>query len=83
MKKIRKTLIATAFAATVAGTLTGAALSGESAEFDVATHCATAAWPMIPAACLEGGQRQEVRFVTTDISAFERNIAQRFEVAFQ
>jgi hypothetical protein len=76
---IRTVLLATAFAATVAGTLTGASLRGETTESPFAVNCTTAVWPKIPAACLNGGASHDVRYVTTDMSDMER----RFAVAFQ
>jgi hypothetical protein len=83
MNMIRKALLATAFAATVAGALTGAALRGETKEVDMAAICAAAEWPMIPTACLEGGPAEEVRFVTADNQIDMRAMEQRFTVAFQ
>jgi hypothetical protein len=83
MKTIRKTLLATAFAATVAGALTGASLRGETKEVDLAATCAAAEWPMIPAACLEGAQSSDVRYVTADNQIDMRAMERRFTVAFQ
>lgn len=83
MKTTRKTLLATAFAATVAAALTGASLRGETKEVDLAATCATAAWPMIPAACLDGGPGQEVRYVSADVRAGDRDMGERFAIAFQ
>lgn len=83
MNTIRKTLLATAFAATVAATLTGASLRGETKEVDLAATCATAAWPMIPAACLDGGPGREVRYVTADVRETDRDMEERFAIAFQ
>ena len=83
MKTIRKALLATAFAATVAAALTGASLRGETKEVDLATTCAAAEWPMIPAACLNGGPGSEVRYVTADNQIDAREMERRFAVAFQ
>jgi len=83
MKTIRKALLATAFLATVAGTLAGAALQGESKEIDLAAKCETAAWPMIPAACLASGNGQEVRYVSADDLGAGIDMGRRFTVAFQ
>lgn len=83
MNTMRKVLIATAFSASVAGALTGAALSGETDEIDTAATCATVHWPMIPAECLDGGPVRDVRFVTAELAVPDRNMAERFEVAFQ
>ena len=76
----RKALLSIAFAATVAGALTGASLRGETKELDI---CAAAAWPMIPAACLEGGIGQDVRYVSADNHGHGSKMAARFEIAFQ
>lgn len=83
MNTLRKILLATAFAATVAGALTGASLRGETKEVDLAATCASAEWPMIPAACLSGGSDNDVRYVTADNRIDERAMEQRFAVAFQ
>jgi hypothetical protein len=83
MNTIRKVLIATAFSASVAGALTGAALSGETQEIDNTASCTTAHWPMIPAECLEGGPEREVRFATANLGDFDRDMQVRFEIAFQ
>jgi hypothetical protein len=83
MNTIRKVLIAAAFSASVAGALTGAALSGETREFDTAASCATAHWPMIPAECLEGAPLREVRYATATVAGLDRNLQERFNVAFQ
>lgn len=83
MNTIRKGLLATAFAATVAAALTGASLRGETREVDLAATCATAAWPMIPAACLDGGPSHDVRYVTADNRLDTREMERRFSVAFQ
>jgi hypothetical protein len=83
MNTIRKVLIATAFSASVAGALTGAALSGETPEIDTAASCNAAHWPMIPAECLEGAPVREVRYVTANLAHTDLNLQARFEVAFQ
>ncbi len=82
MNTLRKILLATAFAATVAGALTGASLRGETKEVDLAATCAAAEWPMIPAGCLDGTAR-DVRYVTADNQIDAREMERRFEVAFQ
>lgn len=82
MNTMRKGLLATAFAATVAAALTGASLRGETKEADMEATCAAAAWPQIPAACLEGGQNRDVRYVTAD-NTLDRNMEARFAIAFQ
>jgi hypothetical protein len=83
MNTIRKVLIATAFSASIAGALTGAALSGETRQIDTAQTCATAHWPMIPAECLEGAPVREVRYATATLASLDHNIQERFNVAFQ
>lgn len=89
--KFRPTLIAFAFVATMATVATGLmTFRGETKEASVDTVCATAAWPMIPANCLEGGSGRVVRNVSTDRldeagPVFDGQIAmqQRFDTAFQ
>jgi hypothetical protein len=80
-RSIRTTLLITAFAATVAGVLT-AAFPGETREASTAETCSHAAWPHIPAGCLDGGKGVDVRFVTANAAA-PAAIAQRFDAAFQ
>lgn len=82
MKTSRKILLATAFVLTLAGTFTGAALQGETKEVDVVADCATAAWPMIPAACLTDGSGQDVRYVSADNLDAANSADHRFTVAF-
>lgn len=82
--KFRPAFFAVVFAATAAAAITGATLRAETAEtndINVAETCAKAAWPMIPAACLEGGNGHDVRTVSVD-NAFERSMTVRFETAF-
>lgn len=83
MNTIRKVLIATAFSASVAGALTGAAMSGESAEIETATNCAAAHWPLIPAECLENAPIRDVRLATANLKISGLSLQERFEVAFQ
>ena len=83
MKTIRKALLATAFLATVLGTLAGAALQGQSKEVDLAATCETAAWPMIPAACLADGNGQEVRYISADDLGAGSEMDRRFTIVFQ
>ena len=80
MNMLRKTLLSAAFAVTVAGALTGATFRGETKEADLAATCAAANWPNIPAACIEGSNGKDVRFVTAD-NRFD--MTERFSVAFQ
>jgi hypothetical protein len=83
MNITRKALLATAFAATVAGALTGATFRGETKEFDLAATCAAAEWPNIPAACLEGSDGKDIRYVTADNRLDMSDMELRFTVAFQ
>jgi hypothetical protein len=80
-RSIRSTLLITAFAATVAGALT-AAFPGETREASLVETCSHAAWPQIPAGCLDGGKGYEVRFVDANApapGAFEQRFAEAFQ----
>jgi hypothetical protein len=66
-KSIRPVLLALAFAATVAGGVSALTLRGETKEAGIVDACAGAAWPRIPAQCLDGGRRADVR-VIADLS---------------
>jgi hypothetical protein len=77
--RIRSALIALAFAATVAAAITGLPFRGETKEAPLVETCSHAAWPMIPAACLENGSRQDVRMIPAEMP----NDKLRFAVAFQ
>jgi hypothetical protein len=81
MNTTRKALLSIAFAATVAGALTGASLRGETREFDPSAACATAVWPNIPAACIDGAVDRDIRHVSGN--GFDHNMAERFELAFR
>lgn len=83
MITIRKVLTAIAFSATVAATLTGFALSGESTEIKTVASCAAADWPMIPAECLEGTPARNVRYVSANVANSTMNMQERSEAAFQ
>jgi len=83
MNTISKLVIAVAFSASVAGALTGAAFSGETQEIKAAETCASAHWPLIPAECLDGAPARDVRDVTANLANLDRNMQQRFAVAFQ
>jgi hypothetical protein len=83
MNITRKVLLATAFAVTAAGALAGATFRGETKEVDMAATCATANWPNIPAACLEGSNGKDVRYVTADGRPDMSEMQLRFSVAFQ
>lgn len=83
MNTIGKLMIATAFSASVAGALTGAALSGETHEINTAETCASALWPMIPAECLDGAPVRDVRHATATVANLDQNLQERFSIAFQ
>jgi hypothetical protein len=80
---VRSALLATAFAATIAGELTGASLRGEIKNVEPATVCAVVAWPWIPAACLEGVPNGQARYVTADNRLDTRELERRFVIAFE
>ena len=80
----RSFLLALAFAVTVAAGLTGLSMSGQSKEASPAPACAQAIWPMIPADCLAGVDKDRtVRTVATRaaVSAPE-TMGERFALAF-
>jgi hypothetical protein len=79
---IRSALLATAFAATIAGELTGS-LGAEIKYVEPATVCAAVAWPWIPAACLEGGSIDQARYVTADNTLDAGEMKRRFVIAFE
>jgi hypothetical protein len=84
---IRPLLLVAAFAATAAGGVTALTLRGESKEAGLVENaCARAAWPLIPANCLDGGSRAGVR-VIADLAAGEApevlTIAARFSADFE
>ena len=79
----RSALLATAFAATIAGELTGVSLGAEIEDVEPATVCAAVAWPWIPAACLEGGSIDQARYVTADNTLDAREMKRRFVIAFE
>jgi hypothetical protein len=81
--RFRSALIAVAFAATVAGAIAGVPFRGETKEAPLVETCSHAAWPMIPAACLENGSRKDVRMIEIDRHADMPNYKLRFAVAFQ
>ncbi|MCP4385368.1 MAG: hypothetical protein GY798_28810 [Hyphomicrobiales bacterium] len=75
--RIRKIFVAAAFVATAAAGITGATLSGESKETDLAAICDTAVWPNIPTECLEGETDSAVRHVSVyDASEAETFVLQ-------
>jgi len=67
--KIRPALLVLAFSATVAAAITGLSFRGETKEVNLAETCAQAAWPLIPAECLDGGKGHEVRQISADAPA--------------
>lgn len=75
--RIRQTLVAVAFTATVIAGIAGATLRGETKETDLAATCATAAWPMIPAACLDGAD-SDVRYISANDTNVEIPAAKPF-----
>ena len=86
---IRPVLLAVAFAATVAGGVGALTLRGETKEAGLVDACAGAAWPRIPAKCLEGGRGVDVRFIAelpnadADPVAVSPTIAARFSSDFE
>jgi hypothetical protein len=66
----RTLILAGAFAVTVAAGITGLTYRGETKEAGfVENACAAAAWPLIPARCLDGGRGHDVRVITDTPSA--------------
>jgi len=60
----RTFLLAALFATTVAAGVTGLTYRGETKEAGVVEHaCAKAAWPLLPAKCLDGGRGHDVRVI--------------------
>lgn len=80
--KIRQALVAVAFSAIAAAAITGATLRGETKETSLVETCAGADWPMIPAACLEGGRGHDVRYVSADQLEDSNSLPFRFATAF-
>jgi len=86
--RFRPLLVAAAFAAIVAATVTGATLRGETREAPTSAEiCATAEWPMIPAECLDGAIDRQVRVIADAAPVAVQQVAasmqERFAVAFQ
>lgn len=86
-KSTRRIFASVAFAATVAATIAGATLSGQTREAPtVAEACAKAEWPNIPAQCLSGNVHGDVRIISRDSglrTMANADMSARFEVAFQ
>ena len=83
MTRFRSVALAIGFSAVVAGAITGTSLRGETREASLAETCSHAAWPQIPAACLEGGIGREVRFVTANTQSMDPAMRFRFAEAFR
>jgi hypothetical protein len=81
---LRTTMLATIFSVGIAAGFTGLTLtSGESHESSLEESCARSAWPNIPAACLEGGSGEAVRYVSADDEEHEEiEMELRFANAF-
>ena len=79
----RGVLTAVAFVITVATGLTGLAMSGQTRESNPNQFCAHATWPMIPAQCLQGADRDRtVRTVAAAAVEEPESMAARFALAF-
>lgn len=82
-RNFRTMLLAGAFSLVAAAGFTALTLSaGESREVDIAETCSHAAWPMIPAGCLEGGSGEPVRYISADVEHDEIEMELRFANAF-
>ena len=79
MLNLRSLAIAAALTLGGGAAVTATSIGGGSAPAPVAV-CATATWPNIPAACLDGDARQAVRTVSVDYA--QQSTADRFAVAF-
>jgi hypothetical protein len=82
MTRFRSVALAVGFAAVVAGAVTGTSLRGETREANIAETCSHAAWPHIPAGCLEGGKGRDVRFVTANVQSMDQAMQFRFAESF-
>ncbi len=80
--KLRSPFLAVAFAAIVGAAITGAALTAETRESSLDQSCRYAAWPQIPAQCLLGDVKGNVRVIPIESSA-RRAMNTRFAVAFE
>lgn len=90
MNTFRPTLIAAGVVAAVAAGAMGLmTFGGETREADARTLCATAAWPIIPAECLQGAEKRPVRVVGDVAVAVPARgsetlaMRERFDTAFQ
>jgi hypothetical protein len=85
---LRPLLIGSAFAAMVVAGVAALTLSGETKEAGfVEDACAKAAWPLVPANCLDGGRVADVRVVggvsTSDQAPAISAMAERFNNDFE
>ncbi len=79
----RSFMVAAAFAMAVSAAATGATVStGETKETTLDQTCAHAAWPLIPAQCLEGADGRTFRTVSVRGPVETNTMATRFAVAF-
>ena len=79
MLKLRTIVIAAALMLGGGAAVTATSIGGVHTPAPDAL-CATATWPNIPAACLDGDARQAVRTVSVDYA--QQSTADRFAVAF-
>ena len=79
---IRPVLLAIAFAATVAGGVSALTLRGETKESGLVDACAGAAWPLIPAKCLDGGRGSDVRVIADLPHADQVSVSPTIEARF-
>ena len=83
MFRIRAAFGAGSIALAIAAGLTAASVSGgQTKETSLDQACAHVAWPMIPAQCLEGTARQNVRYAFAG-EATGTAMAERFAIAFR
>ena len=85
---LRPLVIGAAFAAMVAAGVAALTLSGETKEAGfVEDACAKAAWPLVPAKCLDGGRGADVRVVggvsRSDPAPDATAMAERFNNDFE
>ncbi len=85
---LRPIVVGVAFAAIVAGGVTALTLRGETKEAGfVENACVKAAWPLIPAKCLEGSRGAEVRVIGSDTGSDAQvaatTMAERFNADFE
>ena len=80
----RSFLLALAFSVTVAASLTGLSLTGQTRESSLDQACAHSTWPAIPARCLDGADSGRSARTVATRAAVERPdpLAARFALAF-